>query len=286
MREDGPPIGLRYFVPAPLLRGVVSSYYVFHADMASYTDVMRADLPQMRFTVRGAADYHFPDGRMQSAQRATLLGPTFGAYRFDAKGPLLVFGIGLQPAGWATFIREDASLYADRVVDLELLFGPIILDMLATLQRVTHINEMPAVADRLMAALLAQMPEPSSWFARIADSWLASALSPEVDDLVENVGMSSRQVERLAKRIYGAPPKLLARKYRALKAAAALARGGQPWFDIAGDAFSDQSHFIRECRQFMGVTPNRLIARTPLVTRLSIERRSVLSALPELTQIT
>ena len=286
MRHESPPIGLRYFVPAPVLRSVVSSYYVFHADMPRYTDVMRADLPQLRFMVRGAADYHFSDGRVDPAPRAMLLGPTYEAYRFEARGPLLVLGIGLQPAGWAALIREDASLYVDRVSDLEPLFGSTIASTLDMLQGVTHPAEMTGIADRLISGLLSRMPEPSFWFTRIADSWLASAPSPEVDALVENVGMSSRQVERLTKRIYGARPKLLARKYRALKAAAELARSTRPWSDIAGDAFADQSHFIRECRQFMGVTPNRLVQQTPLVTRLSLERRRALLSLPELTKIT
>lgn len=286
MREVGPPIGLRYFVPAPPLRGVVSSYYLFHADMPQYTDVMRADLPQLRFMVRGSANYLFSDGRVESVPRATLLGPTYEAYRFETRGPLLVLGIGLQPTGWATLIREDASIYANRVVDLEPLFGSIIADMLDTLESIIRPTAMGEAADRLVAKLLSHVPEPSVWFTRLADDWLASALSPEVDALVESVGMSSRQVERLTKRIYGAPPKLLGRKYRALKAAAELSKGIRPWPDVIGDAFSDQSHFIRECRQFVGVTPNKLIAETPLVTRLSLERRRALLSLPELTKIT
>lgn len=286
MREKRPPIGLRYFVPAPSLRSVVSSYYIFHADTDHYTDVMRADLPQLRFMVRGTADYHFGDGRVERAPETTLLGSTYEAYRFEARGPLLVLGIGLQPAGWASLIREDASVYSDRIMDMEPLFGSIIAHTLEILRGLARPTEMVEVADRLMSTLVSRMPEPSFWFTRLTDSWLASTLSPEVDALVERTGMSSRQVERLAKRVYGAPPKLLGRKYRALKAAAELAKGTRPWSDIVGDAFSDQSHFIRECREFVGVTPTKLIAQTPLVIRLSLERRRALLALPELTQIT
>jgi AraC-like DNA-binding protein len=286
VREVGTPIGLRYYVPAPSLRSVVSSYYIFHADLPHYTDVMRADLPQLRFVVRGSAIYDFLDGRRVPAPRISLLGPTFGAYRFDATGPLLVLGIGLQPAGWGTLIREDASVYANRIEDAEPLFGEILLRVLGVLEGMDRHPDMIAVADQLMGALMMRVPEPNFWFTSLTDQWLASSRSPEVDALIGQIGMSTRQVERLAKRTYGAPPKLLARKYRALRTAAQLSKGAQSWTDVAGDIFSDQSHFIREFRQFVGVTPNQLVARPPLVMRLSLERRRAIQALPELTQIT
>jgi AraC-like DNA-binding protein len=286
VRVGGTPIGLRYYVPAAALRRVISSYYVFHADLPHYTDVMRADLPQLRLLVRGEAIYDFLDGRRMNSPRASILGPTYGAYRFEAKGPLLVLGIGLQPAGWAALVREDASAYANRIWEAEPLFGNILTRTLDVLEHVERYSDMADAADRLMTALLARVPEPNFWFTQLTDQWLASSPSPEVDTLVESVGMSARQVERLAKRIYGAPPKLLARKYRALKAAAELSKGQHSWSDVAGDAFSDQSHFIREFRQFVGVTPNQLIARPPLVMRLSLERRRAIDDLPELTQIT
>lgn len=286
MREQATPIGLRYYVPAPTLRSVVSSYYIFHADLPHYTDVMRADLPQLRFMVRGSAVYDFLNGDRAQSPSISLLGPTFGAYRFDATGPLLVLGIGLQPAGWAALIREDANRYANRIEDAEPLFGDILLKTLGVLQGVDHHSDMIAVADQLIGALMMRVPEPNVWFTSVTDAWLASSRSPKVEALTEKIGMSIRQVERLANRTYGAPPKLLARKYRALKAASQLSKEAGSWMDVGGDIFADQSHFIREFRQFVGVTPNQLVVRPPLVMRLSLERRRAIQALPELTQIT
>jgi AraC-like DNA-binding protein len=79
---------------------------------------------------------------------------------------------------------------------------------------------------------------------------------------------------------------LLARKYRALKAASELSQNEAPWSEVVGDAFSDQSHLIREFRQFVGVTPTQLVSRPPLVMQMSIQRRRVIDTLPELIQIT
>jgi AraC-like DNA-binding protein len=280
------PIGLRYHAPSPSLRSIVSSYYMFHADMPYYADLMRADLPQIRFMLSGSADYHFHDGAVMPAPSVTLTGPTFGAYRFETTGPLLVFGIGLLPAGWAALIREDASIHANRVGDAGALFGRAIADAHDQLRGVTKLGDMARIADRLISTLLMRVPEPPLWITRLTDDWLTCRPSPQVNALVETVGMSNRQIERLVKRIYGASPKMLARKYRALKAASELARGQLTWSEVAGEAFSDQSHFIREFRQFIGLTPTQLVVNPPPATRLTFERRGLNSAFPDLTKIT
>jgi len=280
------PIGLRYYAPAVSLRPYISSYYLFHVDMAEFGDLMRADLPQLRFMLSGDAWYHFGDGRIEKASKISLIGPTYGAYRVEVKGPLLVFGIGLLPTGWASIVKADASELTDRVLDAEALFGGEAAALMRGLEGIESPANMIELANGFMRRRLARMPESPLWFTRLADRWLTSSPSPVVDELIGAADMSGRQVERLAKRIYGAPPKLLARKYRALKAAAALAKGGAHWSEVAGDAFSDQSHFIRECRQFIGITPNQLISNPPPTTRLTLERRRMNGVLPELIKIT
>ena len=93
--------------PTASLRSVISSYYLFHADLSHFADMMRADLPQIRFMISGWGHYHMPDGSSVRAPDVTMIGPTFGATRFSAHGPLNVFGIGLLPAGWAALVDFD-----------------------------------------------------------------------------------------------------------------------------------------------------------------------------------
>ena len=67
---------------------------------------------------------------------------------------------------------------------------------------------------------------------RAVDAWLADNPSPVLDELVATTGLSRRQVERRCNALYGAPPKLLARKYRALRAAVALVQDGASVDDL------------------------------------------------------
>ena len=275
------PIGLRYLEPAIDLRGFVSSYYLFWANMPEVADLMRADMPQLRFMMNGAGSYSFANGQTTTAPEVALVGPTMGASRVNA-GPLLVFGIALLPAGWAALVRDDASRHADALADGAAVFGPLLNDALEAMRNAPTIHAMMAIADAVMRALVAKSGDVPLWFTRMADQWLIGSASPEVDTLVASAGMSSRQIERLARRVYGAPPKLLARKYRALRAASLLGSGNLSWQDVAGDAFYDQSHFIREVKHFTGLTPRQLMRDPPPVTKLMGQRREMTGHLSEL----
>ena len=95
---------------------------------------------------------------------------------------------------------------------------------------------------------------------RVVNAWLGSSLNPDISDLLEKAAYSERQVQRLTERYFGLSPQALARKYRALRAAAFLSFPTlAPEFEAElGDAFFDQSHMIREINRFVGRTPARL----------------------------
>ena len=97
------------------------------------------------------------------------------------------------------------------------LFGDVMLSMLASLRTLPTLAEMGAFADVKIRQLAGRGKEPPFGFTDVVDAWSTADVSPDVDTLIAATGLSGRQVERLANRIYGAPPKLLARKFRALR---------------------------------------------------------------------
>ena len=94
--------------------------------------------------------------------------------------------------------------------------------------------------------------------------------------LIERTGLSIRQIERLTKRYYGLPPITLARKYRALRAAAVLARGEDLADSGFGNSFYDQSHMIREIKRFAGLTPQQIKAQSSsMLTSIATGRKTL-----------
>lgn len=269
-------VALDYRIPAPRLAPFISTFY--RLEMANGLDeVERADRAQLRLRLTpGSACYCFGDGTRQDATPLHLLGPTSGAYVVKADGPLLVFGMGVTPAGWEALIDDDASLLLNRVADAAAILGPVLTDAVARLDPLSDIEAMAAVIEPMLDAMLRPSQPGTQRFVAAVDGWLGGEPSPSIDDLVRITGLSRRQVERRCNQLYGAPPKLLARKYRALRAAVTLAQHPVHELQVL-DGFYDQSHMIREIKQFTGMTPRQMRAGTGgWLTQLSINRRSSL----------
>lgn len=266
-------VALDYAAPECGLRDLVSVFYDFRADVPLFEDLERADLAQFRFKlVGGTASYAFADGHEQVGPEIQIVGPTTGTTRTRVEGPVHVFGCGLLPAGWGALLGLEASTLVNRVIDATEFFGERVTRAADELRAANGIEERVAIGNALIRDLAAQADSQPLWFTRLVDDWLESDLSPDIEDLVTATRLSRRQVERYCKRFYGAPPKVLARKYRALRAAVALAKGEEDMDHLLEQGFYDQSHFIREIKAFTGVTPKKIALDLPVLTRLTLKR--------------
>ncbi|MGV3478496.1 MAG: helix-turn-helix domain-containing protein [Sphingobium sp.] len=266
------PVSLDYAAPCPELRDYLSVFYDFRADLPLFEDQERADFAQFRFMLAGEGAYRFADGHEQAAPPIAIVGPTTGNTHIRVTGPVHVFGAGLLPAGWGALMGIEASTLVNRAVDATHLFGPGLAEVMAELRAAPTLEAKVAIGNRVTLELARRIDQAPLAFTRVVDEWLAASLSPQVDDLVTRLGVSRRHVERQCKKLYGAPPKLLARKYRALRAAITLARGEAEMADLIGGGFYDQSHFIREIKAFTGVTPSRFQDDLPTLARLTLKR--------------
>jgi AraC-like DNA-binding protein len=269
---------LDYAVPSPALADFVTLFYWFRADVPQFEDVERADHAQIRFRLTpGGASYEFADGTVTHVSDAHILGPTTGAFRTRASGPVHVFGAGITPAGWAALVGIDASAMLNCAIDLSDLFGAGMGAALETLRDAPDLAGKTACGEALLARLMRDRRRDVVDFMHEVDSWLSNGASPAVDDLVARCGLSRRQVERKCRALYGAPPKALSRKYRALRAAVALATDDVSVEDAVGRGFYDQSHMIREIKHFTGLTPGQLKSEPGVLAQLTIARRYALS---------
>lgn len=290
--EEGLPPGqaenrvsLTYLAPPDDLKALFGPLYRFIAARKDIADHTRADFAQLRFMLQGEGEYIFADGRRVITPATCLLGPTNGATHFEVDGPMHVLGVSILPLGWAALGVPDASTMADDVLDLAAHFGDAWQQMLVDLRA---IDDVEAAAEKLWDFLRPRVRPVSPaerTFVDAVDAWLADERSPRVTVLEEETGLSARQVARLCNRFYGAPPKFLSRKYRALRCALILALEHRDWQEVADGAFYDQSHFIREFRHFIGLTPSQLRDNASLVMRLTMMRRDVPGEFARLSRI-
>lgn len=278
-------VGLSYLAPPADLRELFGPMYLFLADKTEVRDHTRADFAQIRFMLSGEGDYRFFDGRRVATPAACMLGATTAATAFEVAGPMRVVGVAVLPLGWVALGAGDASQFADNVFDLAERFGAEWAELLEKLRTVGDAEEAAALVWPFLREQTRQVTQSERAFIAATDAWLANERSPRIEVLQEATGLSARQVARLCNRFYGAPPKYLARKYRALRSALMLARDNLDWADLCDNTFYDQSHFIREFKHFLGLTPSQLREDASLVIRLTMGRRDVAGDIALLSRI-
>jgi len=270
-------VGLQYWEPPEHLRYYFGSAYHFSVRLQDYSDLTRADMPQLRFMLEARGEYQFHDGHHAETPEICMLGPTMGATRFAIRGRASVLGISVLPLGWLAMGCERADLCVDRLYDAAAAHGGHYYEMLARLRGSVH--DLDEVIHLLWAFLEQQLSPISHAMIDLVskiDRWLSENDSPRLEDIVESTALSARQLARYTNRLYGASPKLLARKYRALRCASQIVLDKKSWNELCADGcFYDQSHFIREIKQFLGLTPNQLLNDPTTVAKLTVQRRAL-----------
>lgn len=279
-------VGLRYWAPPEELRNYFGSIYLFTANLPAYHDVTRADMPQMRFMMCGGGYYKFQTDVCMDTPQVCMLGPTMGATEFFLDSRASVFGVSVLPLGWAALGNESADLWTDRLYDMAQMHGPQFQSMLEILRNEKDPDAAVSQIWPFLAAQLTPVSRETEDMVIAIDHWLRESASPQIEDLVAATGLSARQIARHTNRLYGASPKLLSRKYRALRCAGQIVIDRKTWRELCDEGtFYDQPHFIREIKQFFGLTPHQLLNDPTEVARLTVQRRAMTGLLAELNRI-
>jgi AraC-like DNA-binding protein len=262
---------VEFAAPSAALAPYISVFYLFRDDSERIDDIDRADVGQIRFMLRGSGAFTFANGNVEPSCPVILNGPGSGAASYRVDGPFFCFGAALRPLGWAAIIGTPADAFADRVNDGTAVLGDDATDLLNRLRALDTLADMVACAEPVFEAWVKPVDPDHVALIEKVRVWLADSAIPDVNDLMADLDWSPRQAVRLVKRYYGAPPKLLARKMRALRAATALIEHGHVASDLAA-SFYDQSHMIREIRHFTGRTPTRLLGGEEPILRTTLTR--------------
>lgn len=258
--DAGNAVEIRFVLPAPALAPFVTTFYCTFVHRAPdggwMEDWLHPEWANLRFLAYAEAQQVIGAGELVDCTPITLAGPTSRATRFRL-GQGRAWGVGLLPAGWAALFGAQAGDYADRIVDGAADPAFASLTPLAEELARTHggFAVELAVIERHMAQLLeGAVPDPAitRLTAALVDPDLAT-----VADLAARMGMTIRTLERLAGRAFGFPPKLLIRRSRFLRSLAQyMLDPSLRWLGTLDWQYHDQSHFVRDFKRFMGMSPS------------------------------
>ncbi len=258
-------IRVDYIAPPAAISDYVTTLYHFRCDELKIRDIQPSSVGHLAIFPRGKGEMHFREGHRDPNPEVALMTPLSTATPIVVDGPFHVVGAALTPLGWASLTRLHAGEHKDRLRPAKEILGDDVVELgnrlnSQYLENAKSGRECALELGEYIGGKVKPINSRHADLIKVVNTWLGSSLNPDLSDLLAKAAYSERQVQRLTERYFGLSPQALARKYRALRAAAYLSFPQlTPEFEAElGEAFFDQSHMIREINRFVGRTPARL----------------------------
>lgn len=261
---------LNFASPAPELAPYVSAYYHVYFDYPLIEDFERADVGYLRLMFSGHGYYTYPGGRRVPDRPVMLLGPASVTASYSLTGPLDSFGCVLLPEFWGGIVDAPAHDFANDACDGVPLLGEESLDLFGRMKGMRDVAAMGRMMDAFLLPRLKPLPDDHRAIIGKIGDWLSCMPIPAPERLYDACNLSPRQVMRISNRYFGAPPKLLARKFRALRTASRLIGTKGPVPDTLAVEYSDRAHMTREVKYFTGLTPRGLQVRSNPIMQVTL----------------
>lgn len=205
-------------------------------------------------------------GQLKQQPRNFLVGQMTGPILISPTGMVQLIGIRFHPGGTLPFLRTPLHKITDQVVELGGLSSKLERDLLHVTARVSSLSEKVKAVEKFLTGCLTTARQ-ESWLMSLAGRIVDSAGKVSVDQLANDAGISSRQLERRFLREVGVGPKLLGRIIRFQQVFRAVEQCDATWSAIAVDCgYYDQAHLIRDFNQFAQQTPAVLLSSQSALT--------------------
>ncbi|WP_271439593.1 AraC family transcriptional regulator [Pontixanthobacter luteolus] len=251
-------IAVSFHEPPPDLERYFTTFY--HVDIdpgpsETVSDSLHPEWANFR-VFSGARPHNEIAGNVLDDCDVTVTGPSRSPLNFTM-GATSIWGIGLMPLGWSTFVGRPADDFANTINDARI--SPAF----------TQFAELADGLQSREGAEHSQLDWITHYFREAAPRFgkedpritaihtkLVEPELPHVSDLADQCGLNQRTLERLCRKHFGFSPKLLLRRQRFMRSLAQFMLDPTlGWIGAIDSLYFDQSHFVRDCKEFLGMTP-------------------------------
>lgn len=274
----------QFVAPHPDLRRYVTTYYIAEVnspDGQMVEDLLHPEWGSVRYICNGAVQGSVHPEPLKPVPPVTLVGHSSRATRIGCVS-MRIASFGLLPLGWHHLVGLPASRFADQSVDAKMLKTRInFAALFPAISAAQTLKDVATVFDTMLLPSLMQLPEAAKSDDNLIHGLHTALLDSDfssVTEIAERLNVTGIQLERLSKRVFGFPPKLLIRRQRFLRTLALLMR--QPkakWGEILDPQYYDQAHFNRDFQRFFGMAPKQYLALAkPIVSVAAMARMEAL----------
>ncbi|WP_284123755.1 helix-turn-helix domain-containing protein [Parerythrobacter aestuarii] len=274
--SDQPALDLKFFPVPDQFVDCITTIYRLEVDLPSddvLTDLLLPEWSNLRFLSHSARRQGHLDGQPLGEGGFFATGPTNRPISFSI-GKSRLWGFGLLPLGWASFVRAPASTLVNLATDGSTHpafrhFAPIAAAL-----------EEAAIDDwseyRLLCDGLSEQFRPPRDEERIRAVQVAM-VDPyllQIPDFAERAGVSVRTLERVCLKSFGFSPNVVLRRQRLVRSLASfMVEDEARWSETIDRHYHDQPHFVREFHHFMGMSPTEYAAQDHPIMRAFMANR-------------
>lgn len=188
--------------------------------------------------------------------RSVVVGPMVSRVLLDINKSHKAVRVGFHPGGLYRLLGLPLSRMLDDHYDATTVFGPEIIEVNEKLQEAKTFDDIKNIIENFLLQKLNALRRPLPFDAAMLQLVQHNGNMP-IEDVASVACLSLRQFECISKERIGMSPKLFARLIRFSKAYRLRENNPQlHWTHIAHTCgYFDQMHFIRDFKQFAGVTP-------------------------------
>lgn len=192
----------------------------------------------------------------------------------EPTGETNIFSVRFQAEGFTPFTAFPIHDMENTAVPLETLFGEAGTILQHKILKAASVEEQIQIAEAFLLNALTDAKQLDKTIKDSVAMMLALKGQLSIDALSENLKVNRRMLERKFASVVGVSPKQLAKIVRLQTTLKMVAKNDFKNFTaIAHDNnYYDQAHFIKEFKEFTGVSPKEFYSENLKLSNLFIEK--------------
>lgn len=199
-------------------------------------------------------------GTWETQSKKLLAGQISNHFMLENTGASGMFGIKFKPYALSQLFGIDMSRFTDKVADLDNVLAEEFSELGAVLLEDHSFEEKVRLADQFFLDLKLPSDEQDRAVKDIVEHIILENGLISVSELSNSLDIHERKLGRIFNRYIGVSPKFYSRIVRFAYIFSVVQEKKMTWGEIAQmTGFFDQSHFIKNFREFTGEEPSKYI---------------------------